>query len=250
MNGGRNAAPVLSSVRWLLLSLLALETVYTLRNLGPSAVGTIPLGPLELLLFTLMPALTAFAFARLFLAVVQAAFGSLNTYTLTSSPWAWLFWLSFSVVVLGIGMHLTADVLVRLLPEVVQHGEFGDMVRFFDQSFTAWLLAIGLYLATGVILVLGPGAAQMVLGVERVIMMLASILTYGGLVMFIGVIRGQFLLALVGSIVLTAIGLRVLPRGEWTRDPVTLAIVPGTALAGAAMLVWAIVVGGQPTWPF
>jgi hypothetical protein len=241
---------VLGSVRWLLLSMFVWAVVYALRTVGSQTVGGIPLGLFELLLFTLMPALVSFAFVRLFLAVVQAAFGSLNTYTLTSSPWAWLFWLSLGMAIVGQGSNLTADVLSRLLPEVVQHGEFSARLAFFNQTLAVWLLAGGIYLATGVILVLGPGAAQMVMGVERMLMAVASVLTYGALVLFVGVIHGQFFLALVGSIVLSAIGLRILPRGELTRDPVTLAVVPGTAIAGVVLLVWAMVVGGRPTWPW
>ena len=50
---------------------------------------------------------------------------------------------------------------------------------------------------------------------------------------------------MVGSVALSGIGLRILPRGELTRDPVTLAIIPGTALAGATLLIWALVAGGR-----
>lgn len=250
MNMGRNAAPVLSSVRWLLLSILGWEVVYVLRTVGPQEIGRIGLGPFELLLFTLMPALTAFALVRLFLAVVQAAYGSLNTYTLTSSPWAWLFWLSLGLVLVGAGTHVTADVLGRALPEVVQRGEFSARLMFFDNTLSAWLLGLGIFLATGVVLMLGPGAAQMVVGVERLVMALASVTTYGAFVVFLGVMRQQFLLALLGSVILSGIGLRVLSRGELTRDPVTLAIIPGTAVAGAALLIWAALAGGQPTWPW
>ena len=250
MNTGHNAAPVLSSVRWLLLSIFGWEVVYALRGVGPQEIGRIGLGPFELLLFTLMPALMAFALVRLFLAVVQAAYGSLNTYTLTSSPWAWLFWLSLGLALTGQGTHLTADVLGRVLPEVVQHGEFGARLMFFDNTLAAWLLGLGMFLATGVVLMLGPGAAQMVIGVERLLMALASMATYGVLILFMGVMRRQFLLALLGSVILTGIGLRLLPRGELTRDPVTLAIIPGTAIAGATLIVWAALAGGPPTWPW
>ena len=249
MNTGHNAAPVLGSVRWLLLSIFGWEVVYALRGVGPQAIGRIGLGPFELLLFTLMPALMAFALVRLFLAVVQAAYGSLNTYTLTSSPWAWLFWLSLGLALTGQGTHLTADVLGRVLPDVVRHGEFGARLLFFDNTFAAWLLGLGMFLATGVVLMLGPGAAQMVIGVERLLMGLASVATYGVFIVFIGVMRQQFLLALFGSVILTGIGLRLLPRGELTRDPVTLAIIPGTAIAGATLLVWAALAGGPPAWP-
>jgi hypothetical protein len=247
---GHNAAPVLSSVRWLLLSLLGWEVAYVLRTVGPQEIGRIGLGPFELLLFTLMPALMAFAFVRLFLAVVQAAYGSLNTYTLTSSPWAWLFYLSLGLVLVGEGTHLTADVLGRALPEVVQFGDFGARLLFFDNTVAAWLLGLGIFLATGVILMLGPGAAQMVIGVERLLMGLASVATYGVFVLFIGVMCRQFLLALIGAVILSGIGLRLLRRGELTRDPVTLAIIPGTAIAGAVLLVWTLLSGGQPTWPW
>jgi hypothetical protein len=249
MSIGRTAAPVTSSVRWLLLSILAWEVVYALRALGPQTIGSFNVGPLELLLFVLMPGLTAFAFVRLFLAVVQSAYGSLNTYTLTASPWAWLFWLSLALALVGEGAQLTSSAIGQVIPEVVKHGEFGATVAFFSQTLSPLLLGLGMFLASGVIIVLGPGAAQRVMGVERLLMSLGSLATYGWFIIFLGVFRQQFLLALVGSLALSGIGLRVMSRGELTRDPVTLAIVPGSALAGAVLLVWALFAGGQPHWP-
>ena len=107
--------------------LVAWEIVQVLKTWDPTHPGSWPVSLFEvLLLLTVMPALTAFAFVRLYLAVVQSGYGSLNTYTLTSSPWAW-------ALLDGPGQSPWWDrgrtswpnTLNAALPEVVRRGEFG-----------------------------------------------------------------------------------------------------------------------------
>jgi hypothetical protein len=250
MSTVRTMAPVVSSVRWLILSILAWQVVQAVRATGPTATGAWPINPYELLLLFVMPPLTAFAFVRLFLASVQAAYGSLNTYTLTASPWAWVFWLGLALGMVGQGAHLTADALNAALPGVVANGEFAAKVEFFDEDLGHWLLGLGFFLITAVVVVLGQGTSGRVMGGERLLLMLGSLLTYGFTVVYLGVEGGQMAATIIASAVITGLGLWVLPPGEVTRDPVGLLVVPGTSLGGFVLLTWGLVVGGQPSWPW
>lgn len=250
MSAGRAAAPVLSSIRWLLLSIIGWEVIQLLRDTGPDYPSSWPIGVFDILLLSIVPGLTAFAFIRLYLAVVQSGFGSLNTYTLTSSPWSWLFWIGLAVALVGQGTHITADTINDLVPEVVRRGEFGSTVEFLDESLGHWLLGAGFFTVTLVILALGQGAAYRARGGERWLLALGSVVTYGGAVLMIGVEGGQLVPAILGSGVLVGMALWALPPSEITRDPVSLLVVPGTAAAGLALLAWGLVVGGQPGWPW
>ena len=100
---------------------------------------------------------------RLFLAVVQAAYGSLNTYTLTSSPWAVALLAEPRPGAAWARARISPRTfLIAVLPEVVQHGEFGAIAEVLrPDASRPCCSALGIFLATGVILVLGPGAAQM-----------------------------------------------------------------------------------------
>jgi len=240
----------MGSVRWLLLSLLAWEGVHVARSFGPATTRSLPISPFELLLFFVMPALTAFAFVRLFLAIVQSSYGSLNTYTLTASPWAWGFWMGLAIAMVGQGTHLAAAALHQALPTIVEHGDFASQLEFFDNRLGHWLLGTGFFLMSAVLLVLGQGTAQRALGAERPALAAGSLITYGFAVLYIGVEGQQLVPALLGSVVLVALGLWVLPPSEATRDPVGLLIIPGTAVAAVILLAWGLVVGGQPTWPW
>jgi hypothetical protein len=238
----------MSSVRWLILSIIAWQAVHLLREAGPPTTGSWPINPVELLLFFVMPALSGFAFVRLFLASVQSAFGSLNTYTLTASPWAWAFWLGLAAGMVGQGAHLAADALNAAL--VVARGDYALKVDFFDEQLGHWLLGLGFFLMTAVIIVLGQGASSRAIGYERLVIGAGSIITYGFTVLYIGVEGQQAVLTILGSGIITALGLWVLPPSEVTRDPVGLLVMPGTALAGLLLLFWGLVVGGQPSWPW
>lgn len=246
----RTAAPVMSSVRLLLLSIMGWEIVQALRAVGPATTGSWPANPFDLLLLFVMPGLTTFAFTRLFIAVIQAGSGSLNTYTLTSSPWAWVFWLGLAVAMVGQGAHVAANALNNAVPQVVRFGEYGVMAEFWDEQLGHWLLGSGFFLMTLAVMVLGQGAAQWVVGGERALLAIGSFVTYGVTVLFIGVEGQQVVPAILGSFALTGLGLWALPPYELGRDPVSLLVIPGVAAAGVVLLIWGVLVGGQPAWPW
>ncbi len=246
----RTAAPIMSSVRFLLLSIIGWEIFQTLREVGPESTGTWPINPFDLVLLAVMPGLATFAFTRLFMAVTQSGTGSLNTYALTSSPWAWIFWLGVAIAMVGQGTHVTANALNNAVPQVVRLGDYGTMVDFWDEQLGHWLLGSGFFLMTLAVLVLGQGAAQRIIGGERTLLTLGSLLTYGVTVLYIGVEGQQIIPAILGSAALSGIGLWILPPYELSRDPVSLLVIPGTAAAGLALFVWGLLVGGQPSWPW
>lgn len=250
MIGGRAIAPVKGSVHWLLVAIVIWEGLEFLQGRGPQTVAGRPIELVPLLLLTLAPALIALGFVRLFLAVNQAGFGSLNAYTLTSSPWAWMFWAGLAVTLVGNGLHVGAHELNAAVPEVVRHGEFGTMAAFFDETLGHWLTGIGLFTMNAVVLFLGQGSAPRVVGGEQVLLVLGSLVTYGAGILFMGV-QGQMLIpTLLAAAALVAIGFRHLSTWDVNHDPVSLLIVPGTAAAGLVLAVWSLVVGGQPTWPW
>ncbi|GAB4254879.1 MAG: hypothetical protein Kow00129_15830 [Thermoleophilia bacterium] len=245
----RGTAPIAGSVRWLLASILLWEATQALRGTIPEDIGSWPLSLVELLLFSAVPALTAFAFVRLFLAAVQASYGSLNTYTLTSSPWAWAFWLGLAVAMTGQGAHMAADIINQALPDVVANGRFAAQVGFLDEDLGHWLLGTGFLVTSSVVLFLGQGQGHRAIGGERTALALGSLVTYGFVIVFVGVEGGQLVPAILGSALLTALGVAVLPPAEISRDPVGLLVVPGTAAGGLVLFVWGLLVGGQPSWP-
>lgn len=243
-------SPVLNSVRWLLAALLLWALVSRLRVGGANHVGSLPLGVFDLLELTLAPALASFAMIRLFLGVAQSGSGSLNTYTAASSPWSWVFWLFLGVALVGQGSHATAAILEAQVPEVIRNGDFADVVTFFSRTLSFWLLGVGFFGVSVVLLALGRGAAPQVFGSEALLLGLGSLLTYGYAVIYIGAYAGLFLPAVLGGAALAIVGLWSLGPYEITRDAVGLLIVPGSAVAVAVLVVWGIVAGDKPTWPF
>ncbi len=250
MKSGRAAAPVMGGIRWMVLAILSWEVVQWVRELAPASTGSWPINPVEIALLTIVPAFVAFAFVRLFLACLQAGYGSLNTYTLTASPWAWAFWLGLAVAMVGHGTHLTANALNESLPEVVRHGEYATQVEFLDEQLGHWLLGGGFLMVTAVVTAMGQGAAQRVYGGERWVLAAASVVTFGFTVVFIGVEGQQLVPAILGCGLLVGLALRALPPREMSYDPVSLAIMPGVTLAGLVLLAWGLLVGGQPSWPW
>lgn len=243
-------SPVLYSVRWLLAALLFWVLVSRLRAGGGGGVGSWPVGVFDLLSLTLVPALTAFAMIRLFLGVAQSGSGSLNTYTATSSPWSWVFWLFLGIALVGQGSHATATVLEAQLPEVIRNGDFARVVVFFSRTLSFWLLGLGFFGVSAVLLALGRSATQQVFGAEALVLGIGSLLTYGYAVVYIGAYAGLFLPAVAGGAALAVLGLWSLGPYELTRDPVGLLVVPGCATAAAVLLIWSIVLGERPSWPF
>jgi hypothetical protein len=240
----------MSSVRWLLVSMLAWELVAVIRPHGPATTGSWPVNPFDLLVMVVMPSLTAFALVRLFLAAVQSGFGSLNTYTLTSSPWSWAFWLGLAVAMVGHGEHIGVDILHRSLPTAILHGDFANQVQFFDVQLGHRLFGLGFLVTTAVILFVGQGASRRIVGMERTLLVVGSLLTYGFVFVYLGVAGEQIVPAIIGSGLLVGLSVWVLPPGEATSDPIWLLVLPGTALSGILLLAWGLLVGGQPVWPF
>ncbi|NLE74997.1 MAG: hypothetical protein GX604_10285 [Actinobacteria bacterium] len=250
MRIGRGSAPVASSVRWLIVAMVAWILMRLLRDVGPPTLGSWPITLFELLVLTVMPALTGFALIRLFLAVIQSASGSLNTYTLTSSPWAIVFWLSFAVAMVGYGSHVTASVLLNLLPDVVRNGEFAASLLFFNETLTLLLVGAGFFGATAVILVVGRGAAPPVFGPERPLLALGSIVTYGYAIVYVATQGSMFIPAVLAASVLAILGLWTMGPYETTQDPIGLLVIPGNLAATIILITWGLVIGGRPNWPW
>ncbi len=250
MRIGRGSAPVAGSVRWLIVAIMAWIAMRFLRNVGPAALGSWPLTFFELMVLTLMPALVGFALVRLFLAVIQSASGSLNTYTLTASPWAVIFWLSVTVAMVGYGAHITATILMGQLPDVVRNGEFAAVLEFFDQSLSLLMVGGGFFGATAVILVAGRGAAPPVYGPERLLLALGSLATYGCVIVYVATQGSMYIPAVIASAVLGGFGVWIMGPYEATQDPVGLLIIPGNLVAAVVLLAWGLIIGGRPVWPW
>lgn len=245
----RATAPVARSVFWVMISAVAWEVFQLVRSGATAPEGSWALPLVDLVFLVLFPALTAFAFTRLFLVLNQSARGTLNVYSVISSPLAWLFWIGLAIGMVGHGLHVAGHALYRAMPEMFSQGEFAAKIAFLDTSAGYLLVGIGFFLATLVILLIGQGAGQRMIGPERLLFVLGSLATYGVVIISLGVGGGQIILAIVVSAVLSAIGFWTLHPSEITRDPVGAFIVPGTFLAGVTLIVWTVVVGGQPTWP-
>ena len=199
---------------------------------------------------TLAPIVIALGFVRLFIAVIGSGYGSLNAYMLTSNPWAWIFWSGLALTLAGHGEHAAAHFLNQAVPEVVRHGDFGVMAQYFDEGLGHWLLGLGLFAMSSVILVLGQGSAPRVVGGEQLLLVGGSIVTYGAGILYSGVEGRMLGPAIVAAVGLVAVGLRRLSLWDVDQDPVSLLILPGTTLAGVVLIVWGLIVGGQPTWPW
>jgi hypothetical protein len=232
-----------------MISLVAWE-VY----LGLRAHATIPAGswshtPYDLVLLVLLPAFSAFAFTRLFLVLTQSNRGTLNVYSVISSPYAWMFWVGLAVGMTGYGIHTAAHSLYRALPEVLLRGEFATKIQFLDVRLGYLLLGFGFFLATMAIILVGQGTSQRLSGGERLLFVIGSLVTYGFVIVYLGVGGGQIIGAIAGSIVIVATSLWILPPSEVTHDPIGALVTPGAFLALVTLVIWAVVVGGQPTWP-
>ncbi len=123
----------------------------------------------DLVLIVLLPALSAFAFTRLFLVLTQSNRGTLNVYSVISSPYAWMFWVGLAIGLCGYGIHTAAHSLARAMPEVLAQGEFAAKINFLDVQLGYLLLGFGFFLATIAIIFLGQGRAQRLSGAERLL---------------------------------------------------------------------------------
>jgi hypothetical protein len=245
----RTTAPVARNVFWLMISSIAWEVFQGLTSRGAAPKGSWPIGIVDLIFLVLLPALSALAFARLFLMLTQSARGTLNVYSALSSPFAWIFWIGLSVGLMGHGMHVAAHAIRQSLPETFLRGEFATKIAFLDMRVGYLLLGLGFFLATIALIVVGQGAGQRIAGLQRGLFILGSLATYGFVIVYLGVGAQQIVAAIIASVVLSAVCLWSLPPSEVTRDPIGAFVVPGTFLAGVALIAWTLVVGGQPTWP-
>jgi len=242
-------APVARSVFWLMITLLAWELFQGLRASAPIPEGSWALTPFDLAFLVLLPALSAFAFTRLFLVVTQSSRGTLNVYSVISSPLAWMFWVGLGVGMIGHGVHLAGHAAQRSLPDIFEQGEFAAKIAFLDVRLGYFLLGLGFFLATLAILLVGQGVGQRISGAERLLFVTGSLATYGLVIVYLGVEGRQIIPAIAASVILSAVSFWTLPASEITRDPIGALVVPGTLLAGIALVVWTLIAGGQPTWP-
>ncbi len=245
----RGTAPVARSTFWLMISLLAWEIYQGIRSGAPAPAGDWALAPVDLVFLILLPALAAFAFARLFLVVTQSVRGSLNVYSVISSPFAWIFWVGLALALIGHGIHIAGHAIGRALPDIYLEGDLAAKISFLDTQVGYLLLGFGFFLTTAVVLLLGQGSGQRIMGAERVVFVLGSLATFGVVFIYLAVEGGQLIPAIAGSVVLSVLGFWSLPPYEITRDPIAAFIMPGTFLSGLALIIWTVVVGGQPTWP-
>jgi hypothetical protein len=249
MSQSKTSAPVARNVFWLMISFVAWELFQGLRARAAVPGGSWPLNPLDLVFLVLLPTLSAFAFARLFLGLTQSARGTLNVYSALSSPFAWIFWIGLGISMIGHGVHVAGGAMMRALPETFAMGEFAAKISFLDTRVGYFLLGLGLFMATLAIVVMGQGAGQRLSGPERFLFILGSLATYGVALIFLGVGASQIIPAIVASVIISAVSLWSLPPSEVTRDPIGAFVVPGTFLAGLALIAWTLIAGGQPTWP-
>lgn len=249
MGQARVTAPIVRNVFWLLISLIAWELYQGLRAGAPFPEGSWALAPVDLICLVLLPALTAFAFTRLYLVMSQTARGTLNIYAAISSPYAWMFWIGLAVGMIGHGIHTAGHAVQRALPEIFEQGTFAAKIAFLDIEAGYWLLGGGFFLVSLAILLVGQGAGQRISGPSRFVFVLGSLATYGVVIVYMGVFEGLVIPSIAASVVLSAISLWNMPPSEIIRDPVGAFMIPGSFLAGLTLIVWTVIVGGQPTWP-
>jgi hypothetical protein len=236
-------------VFWLMISLIAWEAFSAVRAGAAVPKGSWSHTPIDLVFLVLLPALCAFAFTRLFLVLTQSNRGTLNVYSVISSPYAWMFWVGLAIGLVGYGIHTAAHSLFRAMPQILAQGEFAAKIQFLDVRVGYLLLGFGFFLATLAVILVGQGAGQRLSGGERVLFGLGSLATYGFVIVYLGVGGGQIIAAIAASIALVAASLWILPPSEVTLDPIGAFVTPGALAAGLTLVIWTVVVGGQPTWP-
>ena len=187
----RANAPVARSVFWVMVSLVAWEVYQGVRSDAAVPVGSWSHAPFDLVFLILLPALTAFAFTRLFLILTQSNRSTLSVYSVISSPYAWMFWVGLAIGLCGYGIHTAAHSLYRAMPEVLARGEFAGKIQFLDVRAGYLLLGFGFFLATLAIMFLGQGVGQRLSGGERLLFGLGSLATYGAVIVYMGVGGGS-----------------------------------------------------------
>ena len=95
-----------------------------------------------------------------------------------------------------------------------------------------------------------PGRGPSAVRAERLLFVLGSLATYGAVLVYMGVGGGQIFAAIAASFVICAASFWILPRLRRSRTtPSGRSSSPGAVPAGLTLIVWTLVVGGQPTWP-
>jgi len=249
MNQARATAPVARSVFQLMVSLIAWELFQGFRAGAVPPAGSWAINLVDIIFLVLLPALSAFAFTRLFLIVGQTARGTLNVYAAMSSPLAWMFWVGLAIGLIGHGVHIAGHAIQKSMPVIFEQGEFAAKIAYLDTEGGYLLLGIGFCLVTLAVLLTGLGAGQRISGPERLIFILGSLATYGLVLIYMGVGGGQVIPAIAASVVLCAVALWNMPPSEITHDAIGAFVIPGTFLAGVTLIIWTVIVGGQPTWP-
>jgi hypothetical protein len=233
-----------------MVSLVIWEVYQGVRSNAAVPAGSWSHTPYDLVLLVLIPALCTFAFTRLFLVLSQSNRGTLNIYSAISSPYAWMFWVGLAIGLCGYGVHTAAHSLARAMPEVLARGEFAAKIHFLDARVGYLLLGFGFFLATLGLLFLGLGVAQRLSGGERLLFGLGSLVTYGAVIVYMGVGGGQIIAAIAAGIALVVAGLWRMPLSELTQDPVGVFVWPGALVGMLTLIIWTVVVGGQPAWPW
>ena len=246
----RANAPVARSVFWVMMALIVWEVYQGVRANAAVPVGSWSHAWYDLVFIVLLPALSAFAFTRLFLVLTQSNRGTLNVYSVISSPWAWLFWVGLSVGLMGYGIHIAAHSLSQAMPAILAQGEFAAKIAFLDSTLGYLFLGAGFFLATVAIILLGQGRAQKRSGGERLLFMLGSLATYGFVLVYMGVAGEQIFGAIGASLAICVVSFWILPSvSEITLDPIGAFITPGSAAAFLTLVIWTVIVGGRPVWP-
>ena len=242
------SAPITRPIFWVMISMICWELYQGLRIGSAVPTGSWPRSAVDAIFLLLLPALCAFAFIRLFLVLTQTARGTLNVYASLSSPWAWVFWLGICVAMLGQGAHLSGYAIWRQVDPGIIRGEFASQIYFMNVGFGYAVLGLGIFLVTIATLFLGHGASQRLMGLERFIILAGSLATYGVLGVVIGVGAGQYIATIAATATITVAGFLLVPPSEITYDPIAAFIVPGSAVSCLIVLIWTLVVGGQPSF--
>jgi hypothetical protein len=235
-------------VFWTMVAMATWELYQGLRVGAGTPTGAWPLSGVDVVFLVLIPALCALAFIRLFLFLTQSARGTLNIYAALSSPWAWLFWIGISITMLGHGIHVAGNAIWRQLPEAFSQGDFAEKIAFLDVDFGFALLALGVFFITLATLFIGHGASQRLRTPDKFIFLLGSLATYGALGILLGVGAQLYIAVIAANTTLTVLGLLLVPPHEILNDPITAFIIPGTFASGLILLIWTLIVGGQPTF--
>jgi hypothetical protein len=242
------AAPITRMVFWTMVSMAAWELFQGLRVGAAVPSGSWPLSGVDVVFLVLIPAICAFTFIRLFLVLTQSARGTLNVYAALSSPWAWVFWIGICLTMIGHGVHLAGHAIWRQLPEAFSQGEFAAKIAFLDVDFGFSLLALGVFLITLATLFIGYGATQRLRGLDRFVFLLGSLATYGALGILLGVGAQLYIAVIAANTTLTVLGLLLVPPHEILNDPITAFVLPGTFASALILLIWTMIVGGQPAF--